>query len=242
MRTLRPWFMLGFAAAAIAVLTPLLAEAGSKEEDSSSRPNILVIMTDQHSKYFLGCYGNRIVRTPSLDRLAAEGMRFTDTYCSAPLCVPSRMSFMTSRDPSVNRVWNNRCILGTVPTWAHTLSIAGYETSLIGRMDFKGPDQRHGFENRPIGEPGAGHLGVPNPCTVPGKKCLVYYHGGSGQKRSDVTRAGRGQNDLPILRRRAGGQGVRVSATTCQRATSPLCRRAGACAAPLPLHCPEETV
>jgi len=150
-------------------------------------------MTDQHSKHFLGCYGNQIVRTPNLDRLASEGMRFTSAYCPAPLCVPSRMAFMTGRTPSRNRVWNNQGILGTIPTWAHVLSAAGYETSLIGRMHFKGPDQRHGFENRPIGEPSASHPGCGFVCTEPDKKCSAHYHGGSGQSRSCVTRAGRGK-------------------------------------------------
>lgn len=157
------------------------------------RPNILLIMTDQHSKHFLGCYGNEIVRTPSLDRLASEGMRFTSAYCPAPLCVPSRMSFMTSRTPSRNRVWNNEGILSSaIPTWAHALTVAGYETSLIGRMHFKGLDTRHGFENRPIGESGASHPGVPLLCTEEGRQCRAHYHGGSGQDRGCVTQAGRG--------------------------------------------------
>jgi len=54
-------------------------------------PNILLIMTDQHSRQVLGCYGDTLVRTPNLDRLAAEGMRFDNAYCPSPLCVPSRM-------------------------------------------------------------------------------------------------------------------------------------------------------
>jgi choline-sulfatase len=154
-------------------------------------PNILVIMTDQHSKHFLGCYGNDLVRTPHLDRLASEGMRFDSAYCPSPLCVPSRMSFMTGRYPSNNRVWRNQGILNSaITTWAHALGCSDYETSLIGRMHFMGPDQRHGFENRPIGEYGAGWPGVPRKCAVPIRS--PYYHGGSGQTRTAVTEAGRG--------------------------------------------------
>ena len=158
------------------------------------KPNILLIMTDQHSKHFLGCYGNEIVRTPNLDRLAAEGMRFTSAYCPAPLCVPSRMAFMTGRTPSRNRVWNNQGILSSaIPTWAHVLTAKGYETSLIGRMHFRGLDTRHGFENRPIGEYSASHPGVPLLCTEKVKKPRYHYHGGSGQDRGCVTHAGRGR-------------------------------------------------
>jgi choline-sulfatase len=84
---------------------------------TAQTPNVLVIMSDQHNRRFAGCYGNRIVRTPNLDRLAAEGLRFDNAYCPSPLCVPSRMSFMTGRTPSRNRVWNNSHVLDSgIPT------------------------------------------------------------------------------------------------------------------------------
>ena len=125
------------------------------------QPNILLLMTDQHSKYHLGCYGDDLVRTPHLDKLAASGVRFDNAYCASPVCVPSRMSFMTSRRPSANQVWNNNHILRSdIPTWAHALGIGGYETALIGRMHFVGADQRHGFEKRPLGEYSAHHPGA----------------------------------------------------------------------------------
>ncbi|MDA0745070.1 MAG: sulfatase-like hydrolase/transferase [bacterium] len=148
----------------------------------NEHPNILVILSDQHSKHALGCYGNDIVRTPNLDHLAEQGMRFTDTYCAAPVCCPSRMSFMSSRTPSHNRVWNNQQILNpAIPTWAHTLGLAGYETSLMGRMHFEGHDQYHGFENRPIGEMFAVHPGC-----FRGEK----YPGGQNRKAMELS--GRG--------------------------------------------------
>lgn len=155
-----------------------------------SRPNILVIMTDQHSRHFLGCYGNTLVRTPNLDRLASEGMRFTNAYCASPLCVPSRMSFMTTRTPGHNRVWDNAHILSSgIPTWAHTLGAAGYETALVGRMHFVGSDQRHGFERRPIGEYSAAHPGVDR---KGGDQWSVFSGSTSGQSRVAVEIAGRG--------------------------------------------------
>ena len=55
-----------------------------------NRPNILFILSDQHSKFHLGCYGDPLVRTPHLDRLASEGMRFANAYTPSPLCVPAR--------------------------------------------------------------------------------------------------------------------------------------------------------
>ncbi|MFW6336719.1 MAG: sulfatase-like hydrolase/transferase, partial [Phycisphaeraceae bacterium] len=153
-------------------------------------PNILILMTDQHSPRQLGCYGDPLVRTPHLDRLAEEGMRFDNTYCPSPLCVPSRMSFMTGRRPSRTGLMLNQSILPSgIPTWAHHMAIAGYETSLIGRMHFEGPDQRHGFMNRPIGEnsakhPGAPELGGPRYTKLPrataGQNRPVFEHAGCG--------------------------------------------------------------
>ena len=100
------------------------------------------------------------------------------------------MSFMTSRRPSANRVWNNNHVLRSdIPTWAHALGASGYETALIGRMHFVGTDHRHGFEKRPIGEysthhPGASRLGGPH---------LEKLIGTSGQSRRSVEVAGRGR-------------------------------------------------
>jgi len=62
-----------------------------------SKPNLLMIMTDQQRFGSLGCYGNRGVPTPNLDRLAAEGARFTHCYCNATICTPSRAGIMTGR-------------------------------------------------------------------------------------------------------------------------------------------------
>lgn len=166
---------------------------------SHARPNILILQSDQHNRHVLGCYGDRIVRTPSLDRLASEGMRFDATYCPSPLCVPSRMSFMTSRTPSHNRVWNNAHVLDSgIPTWAHVLGAAGYETALLGRMHFVGPDQRHGFEKRPIGEFLARHPGAP---IVGGPMWAKYSSSATGQARKAVEVAGRGITNYQIMDR-----------------------------------------
>lgn len=117
------------------------------------KPNIVVIMSDQHNKKVLGCYGDNIVRTPNLDRLASEGIKFNSAYCPSPLCVPSRMSFLTSCMPSQNMVWTNAHILDSEKrTWPDYLNDAGYETFLIGRMHFIGPDQKHGFQDRVKGD------------------------------------------------------------------------------------------
>jgi len=106
-------------------------------------------MSDQHNAHVMGCSGNEVIHTPNLDSLAENGVHFTSAYCPHPLCVPSRMGFMAAQYPSEANVWDNGSALSSdVPTFAHGLSAAGYETVLCGRMHFSGPDQFHGFEKR----------------------------------------------------------------------------------------------
>ena len=122
---------------------------------SDQRPNIVLIMSDQHNPHVLGCAGDPVVRTPNLDALAGRGARFTNMYCPYPLCVPSRMGFMTGQYPSEVDVWDNGSPLASsVPTFAHGLGAAGYEAVLCGRMHFVGPDQFHGFERRIMSDVG----------------------------------------------------------------------------------------
>lgn len=117
------------------------------------RPDIILIMSDQHNPHITGFDGNKIIRTPNLDSLAREGVSFSNMYCPSPLCVPSRSAFLTGQYPSDINVFNNASILSSaIPTFAHSLSAAGYETVLCGRMHFDGPDQFHGFEKRIYGD------------------------------------------------------------------------------------------
>ena len=117
------------------------------------RPNILLIMSDQHHAGVMGCAGDAIAETPNLDRLAQAGARFSNAYCSFPLCGPSRMSFMTCRHPHEIDLWDNESQLNSdTPTFAHSFLSAGYDTVLSGRMHFVGWDQRHGYAERIIGD------------------------------------------------------------------------------------------
>ncbi len=127
----------------------------------ASPPNVLILMTDEHDPRISGPYGDRRVSTPALDRLAAGGVVMENAYCNSPLCVPSRMSFMTGRYVHHIGAWDNGSVLPSDEvTWAHRCEAAGYETALIGKMHFQGPDQRHGFRTRPVSEiHGGGPLG-----------------------------------------------------------------------------------
>ena len=110
------------------------------------RPNILVIMSDQHAPMYSGPYGHPIVNTPNMNRLAVEGTVFDDAYCNSPICVPSRMTFMTGLHLHHSGIWDNGVPLPSdTVTWAHQVKAAGYDVALAGKMHFRGLDQLHGF-------------------------------------------------------------------------------------------------
>ena len=129
-----------------------------------NRPNLLYIHSDQHSPHVTGCYGNDLVETPNLDRLAANGVMFDNAYCCSPICVPSRMSMLSGRHPYQNEVWTNEHGLDSrIPTIAHAMGAAGYQPELVGRMHAVGPDQLHGYTARFVGDHGANYPGNPGP-------------------------------------------------------------------------------
>ena len=115
----------------------------------NKRPNIVLVMSDQHHPGFMGCAGEPLVKTPAMDRLAGQGVRMTQTYCTFPLCGPSRASFLTSRLPSaVDCMFNHSTLTPDVATFAHQFLVGGYDPVLCGRMHMVGYDQLHGFTQR----------------------------------------------------------------------------------------------
>jgi len=100
------------------------------------KPNILFIMTDQQFADALGCAGNKYLKTPNIDSIAARGTRFTRAYCANPLCVPSRTSLFTGRYPHAHgKQINNTKSINTnkFPTMGTLLSNAGYATGYVGK-------------------------------------------------------------------------------------------------------------
>lgn len=116
-------------------------------------PNLLFLFSDQHAQRVSGAYGDPVVQTPNLDRLAAEGLRFENAYCPSPICVPSRMSMLTARVPHRQDCWvNDDSLRSDLPTWPHAAGAAGFDPVLIGRMHAIGPDQLHGYTAREVGD------------------------------------------------------------------------------------------
>ncbi len=115
----------------------------------TDRPNLLLIMADQLTPRVLRAYGGTVARTPHIDRLAETGVVFDSFYCNSPLCAPSRFSLLAGQLPSRIGAYDNAAEFpAQVPTFAHYLRAAGYQTALSGKMHFCGPDQLHGFEDR----------------------------------------------------------------------------------------------
>jgi arylsulfatase A-like enzyme len=129
---------------------------------SSSRPNFVLFITDQHRADFLGCYGHPVLRTPHIDSIAKRGTAFDRFYVASPVCQPNRASLMTGRMPSVHDVRSNGIPLSMdAVTFVDLLRDAGYKTALVGKSHLqnftdwdpiiKRPPPREGFH-----EPSAG--------------------------------------------------------------------------------------
>ena len=112
------------------VLLAVMTLPGSPDE----RPNILLVLSDDHSAAHVGCYGNPDVKTPNLDRFAAEGVRFDRAYVTCPQCVPSRASIMTGRSPvAIQMTRFSAPLPAEFKVFPQLLRAQGYFTGVAGR-------------------------------------------------------------------------------------------------------------
>jgi arylsulfatase A-like enzyme len=113
---------------AIAMLPGLVATA-----QPAGRPNILFIMTDDHASHAMSCYGSRINQTPNLDRIANQGVRFSNCFVTNSICTPSRAVILTGKYSHLNGVPVFNRFDGSQPHVAKYLQSAGYHTGVIGK-------------------------------------------------------------------------------------------------------------
>jgi arylsulfatase A len=126
---------------------------------AASRPNIVLILADDLGPGEVGCYGQKMIRTPNIDKLAAEGMRFTQAYSGSPVCAPSRCSLLTGLHTGHTYIRDNKETPpeGQLPIPADTVTIAnvlkdgGYSTACIGKWGLgfigtTGDPLTHGFD------------------------------------------------------------------------------------------------
>ena len=133
----------------------------------TKQPNLLFILPDDQGAWAMGCAGNAEIRSPNLDRLAKEGIRFDNFFCTSPVCSPARASILTGRIPSQHGVhdflhWQSDTgsggldrqvpadsvqFLASMPTYAEMLTDAGYDTCLSGKWHLgDGLQPRCGFQ------------------------------------------------------------------------------------------------
>ena len=108
--------------------------APARGEGPGKRPNILLILSDDHSAPHVGCYGNPDIKTPNLDRIAAEGMRFDRAYVACPQCVPSRSAIMSGRSPvAIQMTRFSAPLPAEVKVFPELLRAQGYFSGVAGR-------------------------------------------------------------------------------------------------------------
>ena len=142
-----------------------------------TQPNILIFMVDQLNGTLFPDGPAEWLHAPNLKRLAERSVRFANAYTASPLCAPARASFMSGQLPSLTRVYDNAAEFSAeIPTYAHHLRRAGYQTCLSGKMHFVGPDQLHGFEERLTTDIYPADFGWTPDYRKPGERIDWWYH------------------------------------------------------------------
>ena len=122
---------------------------------SRSKPNLLLLMADQHRADCLGADGNRAVHTPNLDRIAAEGVRFRHAYSSTPTCTPARAGLLSGLAPWNHGMLGYGRVAASYPVeMPRALRDAGYSTFGIGKMHWHPQRALHGFHGTLLDESG----------------------------------------------------------------------------------------
>lgn len=142
-----------------------------------SQPNIVFVMTDDHAAHAIGAYGSRINETPHLDRIANEGMRFDNAFCTNSLCTPSRASILTGTYSHVNGVTTlDTPIDSRLPTFVSLMQEHGYQTALFGKwhMGHGGLADPRGFDEWEV-FPGQGEYHDPEMINSDGRRTHKGY-------------------------------------------------------------------
>ena len=108
--------------------------SSNKAKEEVKRPNIIFMMTDDHTTQAMSCYGGRLLQTPNMDRIANEGIRMDNCYAVNALSGPSRACILTGKFSHINGFTDNASTFdGNQQTFPKLLQSAGYQTSIIGK-------------------------------------------------------------------------------------------------------------
>ena len=145
----------------LAAITLVFAAGCKKQKKIPSGPNVILFVSDDHGTDALGCYGNTLIETPNLDKMASEGIRFTQAYCTSASCAASRSVILTGRfghaTGSYGHVhdYHHFSTYDDVPSLPVLLAKEGYLTARIGKYHLA-PEKVYNFEK--VLEAGKGHL------------------------------------------------------------------------------------
>ena len=149
----RAGFLICLMRCGIVLLCSIAAVSPSQAQSTSKRPDVLLIYTDQFRFDCLGAMGHPDIKTPNLDALARDGVLFRNSFCTWPVCTPSRYSLLTGQYVHQHGGWSNRATLEpTVPTYPRLLQRLGYATMAVGKMHFWPPYLDVGFERLQLAE------------------------------------------------------------------------------------------
>lgn len=135
MKASMTWLLRGMVVTAAVVSVPLATVGPSRAGEANSRPNILFVISDDQSAAHVGAYGDAHIRTPNMDRLAREGVRFENAFTACPSCTPSRSAILTGQP--IYRLEQSGLLMGKLlpkfPMWTVRLQEAGYEMGSTGK-------------------------------------------------------------------------------------------------------------
>jgi arylsulfatase len=127
-----------------------------------NQPNVLLVTVDHWFGRLLGCAGHPVIKTPTLDSLAAAGVRYRRAYSESPVCVPARRSIMTGTAPRDHgdRIFQQDLPMPSLPTLAQTFRDAGYQAYAVGKLHVFPQRSRIGFDDVLLSEEGRSQWGV----------------------------------------------------------------------------------
>jgi arylsulfatase A-like enzyme len=191
--------LFGFKRALWAVAALIVSPVPPTFAAPTAKPNLLFVFSDQQSSDMLGCYGNAQIKTPNIDRLAKEGIRFIHGVSSSPVCTPFRGMLLSGQHPLFNGCTVNdvQMLPGKGRHFSEVLRDAGYQTGFIGKCHLYG-----GMRNRPIPKGplryGFDHEFFSNNCTLRFGANDAFYWDAKGGKTKFGKWEADGQTDQAI--------------------------------------------
>ena len=179
--------------------------------------NLVILMSDEHTQRFSGCYGHSTIQTPNIDSIADSGVRFQNAYCNSPICVPSRASFVTGRYVHTTGNWDNAApYTGETHGWGHELASQDIPVTVIGKMHFRSVDDDNGFPDERLimdVKDGIGDLFGTARRSMPPQQHMV----------ENVRRAGPGETEYTRFDRAVASEAVRWIEREAGHAGEPWC-------------------